>query len=181
MGTMHWFLIAANVMIITGGTMLSNSMNTNGDNLPTQKELNTSKALRLAGQSIFLSINLLLAFSIARTFKMSIQQFGYVHNTLKLLALAWPFLVVRGVFGILQATLTEFSYYNFDNYDAKGLKRSFIIDEYLLATMEEWCSCAILIVTYLTSRYDEQERNERLGLNDKTEKSGKPELVEDVA
>lgn len=27
------------------------------------------------------------------------------------------------------ATLTEFSYYNVDNYDAKGLKRSFIVAE----------------------------------------------------
>jgi len=129
MSIMHWFLIAANAMIITGGTMLSNSMNTNGDNLPTQQDLNTSKALRLAGQSIFLSINLLLAFSIARTFRLAIQELGYVHNTLKLLAVAWPFLVVRGVFGILQATLTEFSYYNFNNYDDKGLKRSFVVDE----------------------------------------------------
>lgn len=169
MSIMHWFLIAANAMIITGGTMLSNSMNTNGDNLPTQQDLNTSKALRLAGQSIFLSINLLLAFSIARTFRLAIQELGYVHNTLKLLAVAWPFLVVRGVFGILQATLTEFSYYNFNNYDDKGLKRSFVVDEYLLATMEEWCSCAILMATFLTSRYDEEERAERLGLGDKTE------------
>ncbi|KLO18545.1 hypothetical protein SCHPADRAFT_936044 [Schizopora paradoxa] len=169
MSIMHWFLIGANTMIIVGGTMLSNSMNSNGDDLPTQQDLNTSKALRLAGQSIFLAINLLLAFSIARTFRMSLRELGFVHNTLKLLALAWPFLIVRGVFGILQATLTEFSYYNIDNYDAKGLKRSFIVAEYLLATLEEWCSCAILMSTFLASRHDVEHREERLASGDKPE------------
>lgn len=36
---------------------------------------------------------------------MSLRELGFVHNTLKLLALAWPFLIVRGVFGILQGEI----------------------------------------------------------------------------
>lgn len=91
------------------------------------------------------------------------------------------------------ATLTEFSYYNVSNYDAKGLKRSFVVDECtcfatslgyvvdrlgcsdVLATMEEWCSCAILMATYLTSRYDAEERKKRLGLEDNYESGDKPQ------
>lgn len=41
---------------------------------------------------------------------MCVRELGYVHNTLKLLALAWPFLIVRGVFGILQCEFSS-SYY----------------------------------------------------------------------
>ncbi len=93
--------------VCIGCTVFNWSCGALTDNLPTQQDLNTSKALRLAGQSIFLSINLLLAFSIARTFRLAIQEIGYVHNTLKLLAVAWPFLVVRGVFGILQGQLVS--------------------------------------------------------------------------
>ena len=67
--------------------------------------MNRGKALRVTGQAIFLAMNLALGFSIVKTFRMSKAELGYVHLTLKLLAFAWPFLIVRGVFGVLQSMI----------------------------------------------------------------------------
>jgi hypothetical protein len=62
--------------------------------------------MRSAGQAIFLAGNVALLFCLLYTFRLSRRELGRIHPTLLLLTAAWPLLIVRGVYGLLQATNT---------------------------------------------------------------------------
>jgi hypothetical protein len=150
---MHNFLAAANAIIISGGSMLA------GGHKNVQQfnaNLSTAKAMRVAGQSIFLAINVILLYCIVDT----IQQFKRehpgrrVHPTLYLLLATWPLLFVRGLYGILSSIVTAFNYFSPTNYGEHGLTDSFVVSEYILSTTMEWGSCFLLMLTYIASRND---------------------------
>lgn len=52
----------------------------------------------------------------------------YGHPTLLILVLTWPFLGVRGIFGVLQAVLTKLNYYYPGNYNETGFIDQFVIE-----------------------------------------------------
>lgn len=152
MSIIHNLLIGANTVIIVGGSLLAGgSNNVEGFNANLVK----AKILRTVGQSIFLSINVFLSFCIVHAMQQYKREHqGKVHPTLYILLTAWPLLFVRGVYGILSGVLPAFNYFNPDNYGADGLKEAFVISEYILSTTMEWASCALLMLTYATSRND---------------------------
>jgi hypothetical protein len=157
MNFVHIFLLGANSIIIAGGSMLANGPNNTKD---FDKVLRTAKAMRVTGQSVFLSITTFLLYCILdaiRQYKLEQQGRKRVHPTLYLLLAAWPLLFVRGIYGILAAVLPAFSYFNPSNYGANGLEESFVASEYVLSTVMEWSSCSLLMLTYFTSRNDPPE------------------------
>ncbi|GAC94923.1 hypothetical protein PHSY_002496 [Pseudozyma hubeiensis SY62] len=180
-----WLLVAANAIIIAGGS-LSSGAYTDKTLSPSQvrSKLEASKAMRGAGQAVFLTINVALLVCIVVTMRQHVQgryedadnhatrtstkeerhqsarRPWYGHLTLLLLATAWPFLVVRGVFGVLQAVLPDLNYFNSEVYDANGLTQQFVIEETCMVTMMEFISAAILTSTYWASRSDPDWRQQ---------------------
>ncbi|KIM37943.1 hypothetical protein M413DRAFT_76503 [Hebeloma cylindrosporum] len=153
MAVMHNVLVGANAIIITGGSLLAGGSNTIED---FDASLSTAKIMRTVGQSIFLAINTFLLYCIVDTIHQSRLEnpTKRTHPTLLVFLAIWPCLFVRGMYGILSGVLPAFNYFNPDNYEATGLKNSFIVSEYLMGTTMEWVSCTLLMVTYLTSRND---------------------------
>ncbi|KAJ7198098.1 hypothetical protein GGX14DRAFT_525881, partial [Mycena pura] len=119
----HSVLICANAAIIAGGSYLAGADYTQLDLPDTKRRLLISKITRTAGQSVFLAGNALLLFIILVTIRNNRRdgdlrnKKGTVHPTLILLLIAWIPLIVRGVFGILQACVFSLSYYNPENYN----------------------------------------------------------------
>lgn len=109
----HSFLILANVAIIFGGSYLAGADFAHPENGDLQRRLNIAKITRTSGQSVFLVCNFLLLFAILATIRgrkrAGVQN---THPTLILLLVAWFPLIVRGIFGILQAAIWSLSYYN---------------------------------------------------------------------
>jgi hypothetical protein len=152
MAIIHNWLTAANAIIISGGSLLAGN-HTNARDFDAN--ITKAKAMRVAGQAIFLSINVFLLYCIydaIRQFKR--ERGGRVHPTLLLLLAIWPLLFVRGLYGILSSVIPAFNYFSPSNYGEHGLTASFVISEYFLSTTMEWTSCALLMLTYVTSRND---------------------------
>jgi hypothetical protein len=152
MTIIHNWLTVANAIIISGGSMLAGDRTNVRD---FDANVTTAKAMRVTGQAIFLSINVFLLYCLydgIRQFKR--ERGGRVHPTLLLLLATWFLLFVRGLYGILSSVVPVFNYFSPSNYGEHGLTASFVISEYLLSTTMEWTSCALLMLTYVTSRQD---------------------------
>jgi len=153
MSIIHNLLIAANAIIISGGSLLAGGHNSvsqfNGN-------LKTAKAMRAAGQSVFLAINIFLLYCIVDTIRQSRRDSPGrgTHPTLLILLAIWPLLFVRGLYGVMSGVLPAFNYFNPNNYGQTGLTTSFVVSEYIMGTTMEWTSCTLLMVTYITSRND---------------------------
>lgn len=127
-----WLLIAANAIIVAGGS-LSSAAYTDSDLSASQmySKLDAAEAMRATGQAVFLAINVALLVCIAVSMhqhrhyrfdhatridsdiasaQKAPQQHKrpwYAHPTLLQLLLTWPLLIVRGIFGVLQAVLPD--------------------------------------------------------------------------
>ena len=138
---------------MTGGSLMAGGHNGiqefNGN-------LITAKAMRTAGQSVFLVINIFLLYCIVDTIRQSRREKPEkgTHPTLLLLLATWPLLFVRGLYGVMSGVLPAFNYFNPHNYGHTGLNASFVTTEYIMGTTMEWTSCTLLMTTYLTSRND---------------------------
>jgi len=152
MSVIHYILIGANAIIISGGSQLAGGAQ---NVYEFNSKLVHAKAMRAAGQSLFLAINVFLLYCLYDAIRQCKREnSGRVHHTLWILLATWPFLFVRGVYGILSAVLPAFNYFSPSNYDAEGLTNAFVTSEYILGTTTEWVSCALLMCTYVTSRHD---------------------------
>ncbi|KAF7974924.1 hypothetical protein HWV62_10959 [Athelia sp. TMB] len=151
MSIIHVLLLVANSIIIAGGALLAG-----GDLAQFYKNLPTAKGLRVTGQLIFLIMNTFLLYCIVITIHQARcdNPGRRVHPTLLLLLFAWPFLCVRGVYGVLAGLLSTFNYFDPSNYTATGLTNSFVAAEYILGTAMEWTGCVLLLGTRYTSRND---------------------------
>ncbi|SOV09966.1 uncharacterized protein UDID_06473 [Ustilago sp. UG-2017a] len=74
------------------------------------------------------------------------------HATLLLLLATWPFLAIRGAFGVAQAIVPDLNYFNSEVYDANNLTAQFVTEETCFVTMMEFISAAILATSYFTTR-----------------------------
>jgi hypothetical protein len=154
MTLIHWLLIGANSIIIAGGSQLA-GVSGSTDVAEVDATLHRAKILRTVGQSVFLAINTFLLYCVLDSIRSSKRENGgRAHPTLWILLVCWPLLFVRGIYGILGGVLPAFSYFNTNNYGEHGLKTSFIVSEYILSTTMEWTSCALLMLTYVTSLND---------------------------
>ncbi|SAM83819.1 uncharacterized protein UBRO_06473 [Ustilago bromivora] len=178
-----WLLVGANTIIISGGS-LSSAAYTDKELSPSQvrSRLDASKALRAAGQAIFLAVNMALLACVAITIHQhrhhrysntqvevvsdtpapekaqelpaeeSRRRPWFGHATLLLLLATWPFLAIRGAFGVAQAIVPDLNYFNSEVYDANNLTAQFVTEETCFVTMMEFISAAILATSYFTTR-----------------------------
>jgi hypothetical protein len=153
MSIIHNLLIVANALIISGGSLLVGGHNSVKD---FNTKMSNAIAMRTTGQSVFLAINIFLLFCILGTIRQSRQEnpSKRIHPTLLILLITWPLLIARGLYGLLAGVVASFNYFNPVNYGETGLVDSFVISEYILGTTMEWTTCALLMITYLTSRND---------------------------
>lgn len=153
MSFMHNFLLVANALIITGGSLLAAAV---GNTPELDARMPTAKGLRTAGQAVFLAINAFLLYCICNVIRQSRREnpSKRTHATLLVLLAVWPFLFVRGLYGVLAGLVPAFNYFDPANYGEAGLKDAFVISEYILGTTMEWTSCAMLMCTFFTSRND---------------------------
>nr|GAT48811.1 predicted protein [Mycena chlorophos] len=161
----HSALILANVAIIVGGSYLAGADYSEPNSPDTLNRIRVSKITRTAGQAVFLVGNALLLIFILVSMRNnrrdgdSRNRKGTVHPTLILLLIAWFPLIVRGIFGLLQAFDWSMSYYNPENYDAGGFTPRFTAIEYMLGVFTEWTACVLLNCTYFTSKNDPKKRD----------------------
>lgn len=132
-----WLLAAANAIIIAGGSISAGAYTDKDlSQSQIKSKLDTSKGLRAAGQAVFLVVNTVLLVCIAVTIhqhthyrfdqateiqlkspvgeKVQMQDNQhrkprpwYAHPVLLLLLATWPFLAVRGGFGVAQALVPD--------------------------------------------------------------------------
>lgn len=115
MVVVHSLLVIGNVLIIYGGTQL---VGIPQDSPEFLVRVERAKILRTVGQSIFMAINACLIGIVGKTIldeKKQVEKEGRLwkpHKTLVILQITCLPLIVRGIFGILQACSWSFSFYN---------------------------------------------------------------------
>jgi hypothetical protein len=175
---MHYFLIAANAIIISGGSRTAGAsarlQSGEFDEAAFNKILNEAKIYRTTGQAIFLTINGLLLLCIIKTMRQYRAEQGpakRMHPTLWILLITSPLLFIRGIYGVLAGIVPTFNYFAPQNYTAHGLSDGFVISEYILGTTMEWVPCVLLVATKWTSKGDppkgELKEWEGIGLTEK--------------
>lgn len=140
-GIFHTILIPANALVIAGGSMLAGI---SYDQMQQEhSKVQTSKALRTAGQVLFLGMTIfLIALNIYVYKKERIRN----HITIAVMCAA-PFLLTRGIFGILSIYITKMNYFQLSNYDQNGsVDHDLVIYEYVLSTSMEMI-CALILMT----------------------------------
>lgn len=140
----HYMLIPANVILIVGGTR---TMGIEADEWSTSPLVKQGKAMRVAGQSIFLAgCVFLLAYAVRLRVVKKLKG-----APLTAVLLAGPPLLVRGAFGIIAALVNDYNYYDFNNYSADGIKTKFLVGEYLMGTTMEYLATMLLVLSHFTA------------------------------
>ncbi|CCE88576.1 Piso0_001345 [Millerozyma farinosa CBS 7064] len=138
----HEWLVIANVLVIVGGTMLTSIDADKYDEY--QDKVNRSKGLRGSGQAIFLIMTLIVgAMAVYAGTRDRIRT-----TTLYLVYASIPFLLVRGIYGVLSCFITKMNYFQISNYEKAGLSTYFVATEYCLATTMEFVAAVILLSKY---------------------------------
>ncbi|WWC88931.1 uncharacterized protein L201_003846 [Kwoniella dendrophila CBS 6074] len=172
MTIIHWTLIAANTIIIVGGTRATGSDYNDAD---FWDRVHVGQVMRGVGQAIFLVVNILLALFFFLTVKQNRNPAGTLpqgwnhffrvernHGAidaenrqpndtiapdLLVLIVAWPPLIVRGIFGLLQAFVPGINYVSPTAYTSTGFTKTFIVMENLFSVLPEWTACCLLCMT----------------------------------
>lgn len=164
------------MIIINGGTRANGS---DIDDADYESRMNTAKIMRAVGQSIFLLINLFLAIFLFLSVRQDRSSSGTlsrgwtkffrvkpdhgavdaanripsskINPTLLVLIVAWPPLIIRGVFGLLQALVSKVNYASPNAYSSfTGFTRLFIVMENIFSVLPEWTACCLLCATMFT-------------------------------
>lgn len=166
----HLILIPANVLIIYGG---SSTAGKTSEDLINDSSLTTSRALRATGQAVFLTLTIVvIVLAIYLYWKEGIK-----HLKLYSVLMAAPFITVRGIFGVLSIYISNMDYYNFQNYNDKGLKSLFITYEYVLGTTMEFITASIYMASYYYLKYNQPQT---LSDNEKLEDKHEIDSVNDI-
>lgn len=139
-GLFHNILIPANTIIIVGGSYMSG---VSAQDFTTSSQVHLGRILRTVGQAIFLLLVQIMIFCAIRTYRQGIRG-----PTLYCVLATWPFLTVRGAWGILSSYTLTYSYYNPNNYTDTGLSSAFLSAEYLMGTTMEFISASLLLASY---------------------------------
>ncbi|WWC62288.1 uncharacterized protein I303_104884 [Kwoniella dejecticola CBS 10117] len=187
MTIIHWTLIGANTIIIVGGTRATGVDYTEPD---FWKRIHDGQVLRAVGQAIFLAINILLAIFLYLSVRQDRNPNGTlpsgwnhffrvegVHGAidaadrpkirsvspdLLVLILAWPPLIIRGIFGLLQALVNPINYASPAAYGSiTGFTKLFIALENVFSVLPEWTACCLLCMT-MFFKVDHLHRSEKL-------------------
>lgn len=149
----HYLLIPANALVIAGGTMLTGVTDLDAE----KSKVNTSKGLRTAGQAVFLLMTITVFLVSARAYKVE-----HVRNHFNKTVLAsCPFLMVRGLFGILAIYITDMNYFQLSNYTGAGINHKLVIYEYVLSTTMEFLASCCLMSNFFWERRTKNDDIER--------------------
>lgn len=151
-GIFHFLLIPANVFVILGGSLLSGMTIQEIDK--GGSKLITSKTLRTVGQLIFLVMSIVAILLNIYIYK---KERVRTHVTVAVMCLA-PFILVRGIFGILSIFITKMNYYQLSNYSSSGMKNGLVIFEYVLSTTMEFCAACCLMSRWFFEFNDPSQR-----------------------
>lgn len=152
-------IIPANALIVSGGSILAGQKIDDIDH----NKVTTSRALRTTGQVIFL-----LQTGIAIGFAVYVYNVeGLRHSNIYSIFLVSPFILVRGIFGILSIYVNDMNYYDISNYTAEGFHTKFVVYEYVLATTMEFITGCIYISNYFfdtrtTKKFQSDEEDTKL-------------------
>ncbi|KAM9902786.1 hypothetical protein OXX69_008176 [Metschnikowia pulcherrima] len=147
----HFILLPANAFLIAGGSLTANM--DPYDQESYQSTINTAKGLRTAGQVIFL---LMTIISIALNAYVFMKE-RIRNRTTTSVMIAGPFLIVRGIFGILSIFIDDMNYYELTNYTSNGVNKDLVIYEYVLATTMEFLTAVVLMTRYFAREPVKQE------------------------
>ncbi|GAA5843323.1 hypothetical protein JCM11251_007285 [Rhodosporidiobolus azoricus] len=138
---LHWALISANALIIAGSSIMAGAIGEEGK----EGEVTTGKALRVAGTAVFLALAQVFLLLCLKSLRRQADR------TIALITTLWPFLTVRGVYGIISVVLPAYSYSSSQAYTEDGFTSTFLIGEHVLGTAMEWLACGCLIATHYSS------------------------------
>lgn len=138
----HYMLIPANVLVINGGCLLTGL---DADEYATNKgRITASKAMRTAGQAMFLLLTIICGVTASYVFKVErVRRYTNVS-----VLLAAPFLIVRGIFGVLSIYISDMNYFQMSNYASGTFSLNLVIYEYVLSTTMEFIGSGFLILNY---------------------------------
>ncbi|KAK6458442.1 uncharacterized protein RJT20DRAFT_147677 [Scheffersomyces xylosifermentans] len=140
----HLILIPANILVIIGGVELAGATNEPA----THGKIQQARILRTVGQAIFLAQTAIaVAFAFWCRFGEKIKHI----NVIAILIVS-PFILVRGIFGVLSIYLGKMDYFDMSNYNGSSIKGSFVAFEYALGTSMEFITAVVYISTYYISR-----------------------------
>lgn len=153
------WLVPANAIIIAGGSIMAglNDKSRALDPDDYANRLNVSKGLRTAGQAVFLALTVLFVLLLTNAARKGRGLKHASERTMSAAALAifstvGAMLLVRGIFGVLQAAITDLSYTNPDNYDEHGMQSRFTAIEYCLAVVPEFVAAFLLNMSYWSTQ-----------------------------
>ncbi|KAJ7129852.1 hypothetical protein C8R43DRAFT_1134114 [Mycena crocata] len=180
MAGFHLMLVLANAAIVIGGSFLAGADYNDPESANTKMCMQVATVAWTTGQGIFFAGNAALLLIILVTMRNNRRdgdargKKGSVHPTLVLLLIVWFPLIVRGMFGLLQASVNSLSYYNRpfrflvppaskwneltsethladDNYNASGFTPRFTTIEYRV----DYMRFVELDVPHVTQRSEE--------------------------
>lgn len=166
------WLIPANAIIIAGGSIMAglNDRSRELDAADYNNRLNVSKGLRTAGQAVFLALTLVFVALYVNAARKGRGIKHAAERTMSRTALAifgcvGGMLLVRGIFGVLQAAVTSLSYTSPENYSEHGMTPRFTAIEYCLAVVPEFVAAFLLNMSYWSTQREPsvEPREEREG------------------
>lgn len=151
MNLFHFILIPANAFLIAGGSMTAGI--SISDYSTENSTVRTARGLRTAGQIIFLLMTIILmSLNIYVVLKERIR-----NRTTVSVMIVGPFLLVRGIFGILSIYIDNMNYFELSNYMSGGVNKNLVIYEYVLATTMEFLTAAVLMTRYFARKPNHNE------------------------
>lgn len=149
----HFVLIPANALVIAGGSLLSGT--SVSDYSSSKGTLETAKRLRTAGNALFLTLTAIMIYSAIYVFtKEKIRRYTVVS-----VLIASPFLLVRGIFGVLSIYITDMNYFQLLNYENGTFSSKLVVFEYVLSTTMEFLGASILLLSYYLDDLRSERRN----------------------
>ncbi|GEQ68410.1 hypothetical protein JCM33374_g2078 [Metschnikowia sp. JCM 33374] len=145
MNMFHYILVPANAFLIAGGSMTAGIDPTDASSYTNK--IHIARGLRTAGQIIFLLMTLI---SISVNMHVFLNERIRNRTTISVM-LAGPFLIVRGVFGVLSIYIDDMNYFDLSNYMSGGVNKNLVIYEYVLATTMEFLTAVILMTRFFVS------------------------------
>ncbi|OBA19834.1 hypothetical protein METBIDRAFT_45336 [Metschnikowia bicuspidata var. bicuspidata NRRL YB-4993] len=157
----HLILIPANALLIAGGSLTAGV--DLSDSSSGLENLNTAKRLRTAGQIIFLFMTAIL---IGLNMYVFIKERVRNRSTMSVM-IAGPFLIIRGIFGVLSIYIDDMNYYELSNYSDTGVNKTLVIYEYVLATTMEFLTAVVLMTRFFSPETVESEhrRGEKVSVS----------------
>lgn len=141
----HLFLIPANSLLVVSGTL------TQGDN-PSD----LGKYLKGIGQILFLLQSLVLSGITIYDYRVN----NVKTTRMKLLLTLIPFILIRGIFGVVSTFIEELSYLSDQIYTSTRAMMIWTLYEYLLSVTMEFLTAFCLVATYFSKerKYTKEQK-----------------------